>query len=72
MFQLSDEQPVGEFGLEFGTVPGRLYTIECTDGLVEGSWNVVTSYVGNGESAEFDDPANLPSCMFRINVELIE
>jgi subtilisin family serine protease len=72
IFQPSAAPPAGDFGLELGTVPGRLYTIECTDNLVGGNWNVVTSFVGTGEAAELVDPAEESSCMFRVKIELVE
>jgi hypothetical protein len=69
LFTPGSNPPPGEFSVDFTTVPGRLYTVECTDDLTSDNWQVLTNFIGDGSSVQIIDPATLPSCYYHIRVD---
>jgi hypothetical protein len=60
--------------LEFSTVPGRSYTIECCPDLARGEWIPIRANIpGTGDPLQFLDPAATrsgPQCFYRLRVKL--
>ena len=71
LFQPSPSQPTDEFSVDFTTVPGRLYTVECTEELGS-TWQVLTNFIGDGSTVQVIDPADIPSCFYHVKVDWVE
>jgi hypothetical protein len=60
--------------LEFGTVPGRIYAIECCTDLARGEWFVVQDQIaGTGQPIRIQDfgaATREPRCFYRLRVTL--
>jgi formylglycine-generating enzyme required for sulfatase activity len=73
LFTPSPTQPTNTaFSVDFTTVPGRLYTVECTDELGSGNWQVLTNFIGDGSTIQIIDPANIPACFYQIRIDWAE
>jgi len=73
LFQPSPSQPTNTaFSVDFTTVTGRLYTVECTDELGSGDWQVLTNFVGDGSAVQVIDPVDLPSCFYHVQIDWVE
>ncbi len=59
-------QPGGAYQLEVGCAPGR-YALDASTNLVH--WEEVTTFIGNGSSVRYTDPAtNSPGRFYRLRV----
>lgn len=58
--------------LQFPTVTGRIYTVECSDTLAEGSWTILppADIPGTGEVLEVTDAAVPAKRFYRLRVSL--
>jgi len=72
LFTPGTNAPPGEFSVDFTTEPGRLYTVECTDELGSGTWQVLTNFIGDGSTTQIIDPANIPACFYQIRIDWTE
>lgn len=73
LFTPSPSQPTNTaFSIDFTTVPGRLYTVECTDELGSGNWQVLTNFIGDGSTVQLIDPADIPACFYQIRIDWAE
>lgn len=73
LFTPSPSQPTNTaFSIDFTTVTGRLYTVECTYELGSGNWQVLTNFIGDGSAVQFIDPVNLPACFYQIQIDWVE
>ena len=70
LFTPSPAQPTNSaFSIDFTTVTGRLYTVECTDDLASGNWQVLTNFIGDGSAAQLIDPASIPNCFYHVRID---
>jgi hypothetical protein len=72
LFTPGTNAPPGEFSIDLTTVPGRLYTVECTEELGSGTWQVLTNFIGDGSAEQIIDPANIPACFYQIRIDWVE
>jgi hypothetical protein len=73
LFEPSPAQPTNTtFSVDFTTVPGRLYTVECTEDLGSGDWQILTNFIGDGSAVQVIDPADLPSCFYHVQIDWVE
>ncbi len=73
LFTPSPAQPTNSaFSVDFSTVTGRLYTVECTDDLASGNWQVLTNFIGDGSAAQLIDPTALPSCFYHVRIDWVQ
>ncbi|MEE9368538.1 MAG: hypothetical protein V3V05_06695 [Pontiella sp.] len=72
LFTPGTNPPPGEFSIDFTTVTGRLYTVECTDELGSGNWQVLTNFIGDGSAVQFIDPTTIPACFYQIQIDWAE
>ncbi len=70
LFTPSPTQPTNTaFCIDFTTVSGRLYTVECTDELGSGNWQVLTNFIGDGSTVQLIVPADIPACFYQIRID---